>query len=48
MITDIEFILSGRTSAICIAADMSFKTELEAVFKREYQNVELVFRQRPG
>ena len=48
LITDSEFILSDRTSAICITADMSYKTRLEAYFKREYQNVEFLFRQRPG
>ena len=40
LITDSDFILSDRTSAICIAADMNFKSRLEADFKREYQNVE--------
>ena len=39
MITDSDFILSNRTSTICITADMSFKSTLEADFKREYQNV---------
>ena len=48
LITDRDFILSNRTSAICITADMSFKSKLEADFKREYQNVEFLFRQRPG
>ena len=48
LITDSHFILSDRTSAICITADMSFKSRLEADFKREYQNVEFLFRQRPG
>ena len=48
MITDSDFILSNRTSAICITADMSFMSRLEADFKREYQNVEFLFRQRPG
>ena len=48
LITDGDFILSDRTSAICITADMSFNTRLEAEFKREYQNVEFLFRQRPG
>ena len=47
-ITDSDFILSDRTSAICITADMSFDTKLETDFKREYQNVEFLFRQRPG
>ena len=27
---------------------MSFNTKLEAIFKRDYQNVEFLFRQRPG
>ena len=27
---------------------MSFKSKLEADLKREYQNVEFLFRQRPG
>ena len=35
LITDSDFILSDRTSAICITADMSFKSRLEADFKRE-------------
>ena len=34
LITDSDFILSDRTSAICITADMSFKSRLEADFKR--------------
>ena len=48
LITDSDFILSDRKSAICITADMSFKPRLDADFKREHQNVELLFRQRPG
>ena len=48
LITDSDFIWSNRTSAICITADMSFKSRLEADFMRENQNVELLFRQRPG
>ena len=48
LITDSEFILSDRTSAICITADMSLNSRLEADFKREYQNVEILFKQRPG
>ena len=47
LITDSDFILSHKTSAICITADMSFNTRLEADFKREYPNVEFLFRQRP-
>ena len=48
LITDSNFILSNRTSAICITPIMSFKSRLETEFKREYQNVEFLFRQRPG
>ena len=48
LITDSDFILSDKTSAICITADMSFNTTLEANFKREYQNVEFLFKQRRG
>ena len=40
--------LSDKTSAICITADMSFKTRIETDFKREYQNVAFLFRHRPG
>ena len=47
LITDSDFILSDRTSAICVTADMNFNTRLEADFKREFQNVEFLFRQRP-
>ena len=42
LITDSDFILSDRTSAICITAEMGFKSRLETDFKREYQNVETV------
>ena len=48
LITDSDFILSDRTKAICILEDMSFNTRLETDFKREYQNIEFLFRQRPG
>ena len=48
LITDSDFILSDRTSAICITTDMRFKSRLQADFKREYQNVEFLFRQRLG
>ena len=48
LITDSDFNLSDKTSAICITADMSFNTRLAAEFKREYQNVEFLLRQRPG
>ena len=48
LITDSDFILSDRTSAICITADMNFKSRLKADFERDYQNVEFLFGQRPG
>ena len=48
LITDSDFILSDRTSAICITADMSFNARLEVDFRRVNQNVEFLFRQRPG
>ena len=35
LITDSDFILSDRTSAICITTDIGFKSRLEADFKRE-------------
>ena len=47
LITDRDYILSDRTSAICITADLSFNTRLEADFKKENQNVDFLFRQRP-
>ena len=48
LITDSDFILSDRTSAICITADMNFESRLKADFERDYQNVEFLFGQRPG
>ena len=48
LITDCDFIFSDRTSVTCIIADMIFNTRLEDDFKREYQNVEFLFRQKTG
>ena len=48
ILTDSDFILTNRTCAIAITADMSFKTALAAEFKREYKNVEFLWKQRPG
>ena len=48
IITDSDFILTNRTCAIAITADMSFRTALAADFKREYKNVEFLWKQRPG
>ena len=39
ILTDSDFILTNRTCAIAITADMSFKTALAADFKREYKNI---------
>ena len=38
ILTDSDFILTDRTCAIAITADMSFKTALAADFRREYKN----------
>ena len=48
VITDSDFILTERTCAIAITADISFKTALAAEFKREYRNIEFLWKQRPG
>ena len=48
ILTDNDFILTNRTCAIAITADMSFKTALAAVFKREYKNIVFLWKQRPG
>ena len=48
ILTDSDFILTNRTRAIAITADMSFRTALTADFKREYRNVEFLWKQRPG
>ena len=44
LITDSDFILSDKTSAICITADICIKLRLEVDFKRGYQNVEFLSR----
>ena len=48
ILTDSDFILTNRTCAIAITADMSFRTALAADFKREYKNIEFLWKQRPG
>ena len=48
ILTDSDFILTNRTCAIAMTADISFKTALAADFKREYNNIELFWKQRPG
>ena len=42
ILTDKDFILTNRTCAVAITADMSFRTALAADFKREYKNVEFL------
>ena len=48
ILTDSDFILTNRTCAIAITADMSFRTALAADFRREYKNIEFFWKQRPG
>ena len=48
ILTDSDFILTNRICAIAITADMSFKTALAVDFKREYKNIEFLWKQRPG
>ena len=48
ILTDSDFLLTNRTNAIAITADMSFRTALAADFKREYKNVEFLWKQRPA
>ena len=45
VITDSDFKLTDRTCAIGITADVSFKTALAADFKREYKNIEFLWKQ---
>ena len=47
-LTDSDFVLTNRTCAIAITADMSFRTALAADFKREYKHIEFLWKQRPG
>ena len=47
-LTDSDFILTYRMCAIAITADMIFRTALAADFKREYKNIEFLWKQRPG
>ena len=48
ILTDSDFILTNRACAIAITADVSFRTELAANFKREYKNIEFLSKLRPG
>ena len=48
ILTDSDFILTNRTCALAITADMILRTALAADFRREYKNVEILWKQRPG
>ena len=48
ILTNSDFILTNRTCAIAITADMSLRTALAPDFKREYKNIEILWKQRPG
>ena len=48
ILTNSDFILTNRTFAIAITADLSLKTALAADFKREYKNIEFPRKQRSG
>ena len=45
---DSDFILTYSTFAIAFTADMTFRTALAADFKREYNNIEFLWKQIPG
>ena len=48
VLTGSDFILTERTCAIAITADMSYRTTLAANFRREYKNSEFLWKQTPG
>ena len=48
ILTDSDFMLTNRTCAIVITADMKFRTASAADFKREYKNMEFLWKQGPG
>ena len=48
ILTDRDFILTIRTCAIAITGDMIFRTALAADFKREYKNIDFLWKQIPG
>ena len=48
ILTNSNFRLTNRKCAIALTADMSFRTALAADFKREYKNLEILWKQRPG
>ena len=48
ILMDSNFILTERTYAIAITADTTFATALAADSRREYNNIEFFWKQRPG
>ena len=48
ILKDSDFILTDRTCATAITADMTFATASAADFRREYKNIEFLWKQRPG
>ena len=48
IVANSDFILTERTCAIAITADLNFKTALAAEIKREYKNIKFLWKQRPG
>ena len=48
ILTDSDFILTDRTCAIAITADMSFRKAVAAEVKRNYKKGEFLWKQRPG
>ena len=48
ILTESDSIFKNRIYAIAITADMNFKIALAADFKREYRNIEFLWKQRPG
>ena len=48
ILTYSNFILTNRTCAIAITADMSCRTALAADFQRDYKNIEFLWKRRPG
>ena len=48
ILTDSDFVLTDRTCAIAITADMKIRTIIAGDFRREYKNVKFSCRQKPG
>ena len=48
ILTDSDFLLANKTCAIAVTVVMSFRTALAGYFRREYTNIEFLWKQRPG